>query len=60
LLSLALSQLALISEDEINDPRIFPPGVYDEDDQQLDLRPKNTWVLEADQVNTLDEDAVCS
>lgn len=30
----------------------FPSNCYDEDHQQLDLRPVNTWTLEADQVDT--------
>jgi hypothetical protein len=50
----AYSQLALIPEDNIKDPKLFPPGKYDEDLQQVDLRKKTTWVLEHDQVSSVE------
>jgi hypothetical protein len=31
----ALSQIPLTAEDHINDPKLFPPGVVDEHQQQV-------------------------
>jgi len=44
----------LIEEDYIDNPETFPPGIYDEDDQQLDLRKKNSWVLEHNQISPVE------
>ena len=48
------SQLCIHSEDVIteNTYKLFPVGVYDNDHQQVDLRTTNSWILEADQVET--------
>ena len=48
------SQISIHPEDRIlqNNTRLFPPGQYDTDHQQLDLRPLNSWVAETDEVDT--------
>lgn len=47
-----LSQLHALPEDAIGDPALFPPGVYDGDRQQVDLRPLNSWKLPLGGVST--------
>lgn len=37
-----------------DDPTYFPAGIYDEDDQQLDLRPFNSWLMKDDEVSILE------
>jgi len=49
-LSAAMSQLAVVPGDEKHDVREFPPGYFDVNGQQLDLRKTNSWVLLLDQV----------
>lgn len=51
-----LSQVALVAgdEDKAEDAKLFPVGVYDKDDQQVDLRPSQTWVLQMDEVSTVE------
>ncbi len=38
--------------EEPADPRLFPPGQFDADAQQIDLRPVNSWRLELADVPT--------
>jgi NAD(P)-dependent dehydrogenase (short-subunit alcohol dehydrogenase family) len=51
-----LTQIPLMQgdEDKASDKEIFPVGIYDKDHQQLDLRPKQTWVLKAEQVSMVE------
>jgi len=51
-----LTQIPLVQgdEDKSSDKEIFPVGIYDKDHQQLDLRPKQTWVLKAEQVSMVE------
>jgi NAD(P)-dependent dehydrogenase (short-subunit alcohol dehydrogenase family) len=51
-----LSQIPLVAgdEDKPEDAHLFPVGVYDKDDQQVDLRPKQTWVMQASEVSTVE------
>jgi NAD(P)-dependent dehydrogenase (short-subunit alcohol dehydrogenase family) len=50
-LSAALSQQPLLPGDERHDPEHFPPGHYDLHGQQVDLRPRNSWVLRLGEVS---------
>lgn len=53
--SAALSQMPLIDDD--NNPNhdvLFPTGALDRDDQQVDLRSENSWLLELGQVSTVE------
>jgi hypothetical protein len=52
--SALLSQIPLIKGDESKDPKVFPPGLYDRDDQQIDLRRENSWVQGIGEVTTLE------
>lgn len=47
-----LSQLALIDGDDSNDTSLFPEGILDRDNQQVDLRLNNSWTLELGQIST--------
>jgi NAD(P)-dependent dehydrogenase (short-subunit alcohol dehydrogenase family) len=49
--SAELSQRALIAEDRIDSPGLFPPGELDADLQQVDLRERNSWRLGLDEVS---------
>jgi NAD(P)-dependent dehydrogenase (short-subunit alcohol dehydrogenase family) len=53
-LSAALTQVPLLAGDERHDANLFPPGVYDADRQQLDLRGQNTWTMTLPEVPTLE------
>jgi NAD(P)-dependent dehydrogenase (short-subunit alcohol dehydrogenase family) len=37
-----------------SDFSLFPPGMYDRDGQQVDLRPFNSWVMKDDEVSILE------
>ncbi len=37
-----------------SDCSLFPPGMYDRDGQQVDLRPFNSWVMKDDEVSILE------
>jgi NAD(P)-dependent dehydrogenase (short-subunit alcohol dehydrogenase family) len=50
----ALSQLALLPEDDAHAPHLFPPGAYDGDGQQVDRRPRNSWVLKLGELSTVE------
>jgi NAD(P)-dependent dehydrogenase (short-subunit alcohol dehydrogenase family) len=45
-----LTQLTLLPGDEGRDLAHFPPGWYDADGQQVDLRPHNSWSAELAEV----------
>ncbi len=53
-LSAALSQVPLLPGDAFHDPLLFPPGAYDADRQQLDLRPVNSWALSLGEVTAVE------
>ncbi|KAJ3324279.1 hypothetical protein HDV06_000318 [Boothiomyces sp. JEL0866] len=44
-----MSQLPLLAEEDKHSPH-FPVGRYDQFGQQLDLRPKNSWVMKLDEI----------
>ncbi|KAI8928159.1 hypothetical protein BC831DRAFT_449451 [Entophlyctis helioformis] len=53
--SAALSQIPLIDEDtKMADSALFPKGQLDRDDQQLDLRTENSWIMEIGQISTIE------
>jgi NAD(P)-dependent dehydrogenase (short-subunit alcohol dehydrogenase family) len=45
-----LSQIPLLPGDEERNPTLFPPGLFDEQGQQIDKRAQNSWVLKLDEV----------
>jgi len=49
--SAAMSQVAVLEEDTVHDPTLFPPGLYDGDQQQLDLRATNSWIMPLEHVS---------
>jgi NAD(P)-dependent dehydrogenase (short-subunit alcohol dehydrogenase family) len=49
-----LSQVPLAPGDEQHDEEAFPRGQLDEDLQQLDLRPQNSWRLRLADVSTVE------
>ncbi|TPX66133.1 hypothetical protein SpCBS45565_g04629 [Spizellomyces sp. 'palustris'] len=53
-MSAAMSQLALIDSDVKPTAKVFPPGLYDRDDQQVDLRGENSWTHELGQISTVE------
>ena len=50
--SAALSQRRYLDEDFQDGRLLFPPGAYDEDHQQIDLRETNSWRLRLHEVET--------
>jgi NAD(P)-dependent dehydrogenase (short-subunit alcohol dehydrogenase family) len=52
--SALLSQVPLLPGEERHDAVLFPPGVYDADRQQLDLRAQNSWTMTLPEVPTLE------
>jgi NAD(P)-dependent dehydrogenase (short-subunit alcohol dehydrogenase family) len=48
------TELPAISSNPAEDAIFFPPGIYAEDGQQLDLRPFNSWLLKDDEVSILE------
>ncbi|MEM7604130.1 MAG: SDR family oxidoreductase [Myxococcota bacterium] len=48
----ALSQLALLEEDLLHDEALFPTGELDQDEQQIDLRDRNSWRYRLHEVPT--------
>lgn len=49
-----LSQIKLAQEDFEQEAAAFPEGKYDVDDQQVDLREKNSWRLKLAEVSTVE------
>lgn len=49
-----LSQFRLTEEDFTQKQASFPQGQYDVDDQQIDLREKNSWRLKLAEVSTVE------
>jgi len=47
-----MSQFVVLDEDAAHDPKLFPEGTYDVDQQQVDLRKINSWRLRMHQVST--------
>ncbi|KAI8850332.1 hypothetical protein BC829DRAFT_369032 [Chytridium lagenaria] len=55
--SAELSQVPVLADDRLDKAEakaLFPPGLYDRDDQQVDLRTTNSWKLELGQISTLE------
>ena len=53
--SAALSQIPILEGDRIEKKEeYFPPGLYDRDDQQLDLRAENSWTLALGQISSVE------
>jgi NAD(P)-dependent dehydrogenase (short-subunit alcohol dehydrogenase family) len=50
--SAAMSQMVILPEDVGVDDDVLPPGVTDINDQQLDLRKTNSWLLKMEEVST--------
>ena len=48
----AMSQIDLL--DENHEAHLFPVGIHDGEGQQLDLREKNSWRMELDEVPTVE------
>jgi NAD(P)-dependent dehydrogenase (short-subunit alcohol dehydrogenase family) len=49
-----LSQVALLAEDFLGQPHLFPEGCLDQDLQQVDLRGRNSWRLLLAEVSTVE------
>ncbi len=49
-----LSQLALLAEDTESGAELFPEGALDQDEQQIDLRAKNSWRFALAEVPTIE------
>ncbi|MEO8159922.1 MAG: SDR family oxidoreductase, partial [Arenimonas sp.] len=49
-----LSQLALLPEDQLVSSHLFPQGELDADLQQVDLRERNSWRLQLDEVSSVE------
>ena len=55
--SVQLSQIPLIKSDLVSaseKQKSFPPGLYDLDHQQVDLRTENSWTLKLSQISTVE------
>jgi hypothetical protein len=52
--SALMSQVPLLDEDHHVDSSMFPKGFYDEHQQQIDLRCKNSWTMKMDEVATVE------
>jgi len=52
--SAALSQVALLPEDQMRGGQLFPAGQLDADLQQVDLRAVNSWRLKMAEVSTVE------
>ena len=52
--SAELSQLRLLADDGNHDVALFPAGRLDNDLQQVDLRGRNSWRLQLDEVSTVE------
>ena len=48
----SMSQVAMLAEDHLRGQ--FPEGQYDADQQQIDLRDRNSWRLKLDEVSTIE------
>ena len=54
LASAELSQLRLLDDDGAHAPHLFPEGVLDQDQQQVDRRERNSWRLMLDEVSSVE------
>jgi NAD(P)-dependent dehydrogenase (short-subunit alcohol dehydrogenase family) len=52
--SAELSQAQLTADDLLDEPQLFPAGLYDRDEQQVDLRQKNSWRMRLDEVSAVE------
>lgn len=48
------SQVRLTDEDHLGGDALFPAGIYDQDEQQVDLREVNSWRLRLAEVPTVE------
>jgi len=51
--SALLSQTKLIPSDSTSS-HAFPPGLYDRDDQQVDIRTQNSWTMNLTEISTVE------
>ncbi len=51
---LVLSQVPLVKGDEQYDEQSFPKGILDMNNQQLDLRRTNSWLMKLSEVSTIE------
>jgi hypothetical protein len=49
-----LPVIPFTSEDKVHDTELFPVNRYDVDNQQVDLRPTNTWSTSIETVSTVE------
>ena len=49
-----LSQVPLLVEELVSHDAMFPPGMLDQDFQQVDLRGRNSWRLLLDEISTVE------
>ena len=52
--SAELSQIPLTEEDKVVESRLFPRGIYDWDEQQVDMRKMNSWRLKLAEVSPVE------
>ncbi|KAJ1565428.1 hypothetical protein HK096_002833, partial [Nowakowskiella sp. JEL0078] len=53
--SATLSQIKILETDISEESNThFPPGLYDRDDQQIDLRKENSWTMEVGHISTME------
>lgn len=52
--SAVLSQMPLVNGDDVYDEKAFPVGKFDNHNQQLDLREKNTWLSKLEEIPTIE------
>jgi NAD(P)-dependent dehydrogenase (short-subunit alcohol dehydrogenase family) len=52
--SAALSQIPLTAEDKTMESQLFPRGIYDWDEQQVDMRKINSWRLRLAEVSPVE------
>ncbi|KAJ3016111.1 UNVERIFIED_CONTAM: hypothetical protein HDU68_012403 [Siphonaria sp. JEL0065] len=53
----SMSQISMMASDvtaAAQSTELFPKGLYDRDDQQVDLRTQNSWNLEMGQISTVE------
>jgi hypothetical protein len=49
-----LTQAVLVPEDRLIDLSVFPEGKFDAHHQQVDERPRNSWILRADDISDVE------
>lgn len=46
--------MPLVNGDDVYDEKAFPVGKFDNHNQQLDLREKNTWLSKLEEIPTIE------